>query len=81
MSESAIKLIWDFKGATAQKIAEHHAKHLKEYSIIHKTEYSITGIEIIHEMHCIAYMIVDRNEMISVRDSLKPQRAEIYSIE
>lgn len=80
MSET-IKLIWDFKGTTAQKIAEHHAIHLKEYCLINHTKYSLTGIEIINEMHCIAYMVVERNEMISVRDSLKPQRAEIYPME
>lgn len=81
MSESAIKLIWDFKGSTAQKIAEHHAKHLKEYCIIHQTEYSITGIEIIHEMHCIAYMVISKKEIIPIRDALKPQRAVIYEAE
>ena len=80
MSET-IKLIWDFKGTTAQKIAEHHAKHLNEYCIINQTKYNITGVEILNEMHSMAYMVVDRNEMISVRDSLKPQRAEIYQSE
>ena len=29
-----IKLIWDFRGQTAQKIAEHHVMHLKEYIAI-----------------------------------------------
>ena len=80
MSET-IKLIWDFKGTTAQKIAEHHAKHLNEYCLIHQTYFSITGIEIIHDMHCIAYMVISKKEMIPIRDALKPQRAVIYEAE
>lgn len=27
-----IKLIWDFKGESGLKTAEHHAKHLKEFA-------------------------------------------------
>ena len=80
MSET-IKLIWDFKGTTAQKIAEHHAKHLNEYCLIHQTDFSITGTEIIHEMHCIAYMVISKKEMTPIRDALKPQRAVIYEAE
>ena len=26
-----IKLIWDFRGAAAEKTAEHHVIHLKQY--------------------------------------------------
>lgn len=80
MSEN-IKLIWDFKGTTAKKIAEHHAKHLKEYCLINQTHFAITGIEIIHEMHCIAYMVIHKNELITTRDALKPQRAVVYEKE
>ena len=28
-----IKLIWDFKGEDAKKIAEHHQIHLKEFGL------------------------------------------------
>lgn len=77
--ERQIKLIWDFRGPAAAKTAEHHEIHLKEYIISEKIELSITGFEIITEMHAIAFMVVTDENMISVRDALKPHRGEVYS--
>jgi hypothetical protein len=74
-----IKLIWDFKGQTAAKIAEHHENHLIEYITNEKFPINITGFEIINDMHAIAFMVVTDENMISVRDSLKPHRGELYS--
>ncbi|WP_264544856.1 MULTISPECIES: hypothetical protein [Flavobacterium] len=74
-----IKLIWDFRGPSAAKTAEHHEIHLKEYIDIEKLPLKITGFEIINDMHAIAWMVVDDNHMITVRDALKPHRGEIYS--
>ena len=34
-----IKLIWDFRGQEAQKIAEHHAIHLEEFAVKENLEY------------------------------------------
>ena len=31
---SYLKLIWDFKGPSSEKIAEHHETHLKEFFIL-----------------------------------------------
>ncbi|WP_353087663.1 hypothetical protein [Flavobacterium sp.] len=73
-----IKLIWDFRGPAAAKTAEHHEIHLKEYIQIEKLPLDITGYEIIHEMHAIAYMVVPESQMIAVRDTLKPHRGEVY---
>ena len=73
-----IKLIWDFRGPVAAKTAEHHEIHLKEYIQIEKLPLEITGYEIIHEMHAIAYMVVPESQMITVRDALKPHRGEVY---
>jgi len=73
-----IKLIWDFRGPDASKIAEHHEIHLKEYSITEKLPYNITGFETINESYAIAYMVVTDDYMISVRDALKPHRGELY---
>lgn len=73
-----IKLIWDFRGPVAAKTAEHHEIHLKEYIQIEKLPLEITGYEIIHEMHAIAYMVVPESQMIAVRDALKPHRGEVY---
>ena len=75
-----IKLIWDFRGETSAKTAEHHEIHLKEYINIEKLPLNITGFEIKNEMHAIAFMVVSDENMISVRDTLKPHRGEIYSV-
>ena len=75
-----IKLIWDFRGEASAKTAEHHEIHLKEYINIEKLPMNITGFEIKNEMHAIAFMVVTDENMISVRDALKPHRGEIYSV-
>ena len=73
-----IKLIWDFRGLASAKTAEHHEIHLKEYIVIEKLPIAITGFEIVNEMHAIAFMIVTDENMIQVRDALKPHRGELY---
>ncbi len=73
-----IKLIWDFRGPASQKTAEHHEIHLQEFIAIEKLEINITGFEAKNEMHAIAYMVVTDENMIAVRDVLKPHRGEIY---
>ncbi|WP_431158472.1 hypothetical protein [Winogradskyella poriferorum] len=73
-----LKLIWDFRGPASQKTAEHHLIHLKEYIVINNLNIEITGVEIINEMHCLAYLVVPENEMIPIRDALKPHRGQIY---
>ena len=75
-----IKLIWDFRGEASAKTAEHHEIHLKEYIRIEKLPLNITGFEIKNEMHAIAFIVVTDENMISVRDTLKPHRGEIYSV-
>jgi hypothetical protein len=74
-----IKLIWDFKGPTAFRTAEHHEKHLKEYIISENISLNITGHKEINELHGIAFMVVEEENMITVRDALKPHRGEVYS--
>lgn len=73
-----LKLIWDFRGPASQKTAEHHLIHLKEYIVINNLNIEITGVEIINEMHSLAYLVVPENEMIPIRDALKPHRGQIY---
>lgn len=73
-----IKLIWDFRGPTAAKTAEHHEVHLKEFIAIEKLPLNITGFAIKGEMQAIAFMVVTDEHMIQVRDALKPHRAEVY---
>lgn len=73
-----IKLIWDFRGPTAAKTAEHHEIHLKEFIVAEKLPLNITGFEVYNEMYAIAFMVVTDEHMIAVRDALKPHRGEIY---
>ncbi len=73
-----IKLIWDFRGPVAGKTAEHHEKHLKEYIAFEKLDLYITGYQHFNEMYSMAYMVVEEARMISIRDALKPHRAEVY---
>ena len=73
-----IKLIWDFRGPTASKTAEHHEIHLKEYIKFKDLGPSITGHQQIDEMYSFAYMVVEEKNMIMIRDVLKPHRAELY---
>lgn len=73
-----LKLIWDFRGPDAYKIAEHHEKHLKDYIAIKKLDLKITGLESVNEMHTIAFMVVNEDEMKPIRDALKPHRGQVY---
>lgn len=76
--EKKLKLIWDFRGPDATKIAEHHVIHLNEF--IERENYilKITGSEVINPMHSIAYIVVTQSSMIEIRDLLKPHRGEWY---
>ncbi len=73
-----IKLIWDFRGETSAKTAEHHEIHLKEYINIEKLPLNITGFEVKNEIYAIAFMVVTDDNIIQVRDALKPHRGEVY---
>lgn len=73
-----LKLIWNFRGPDAFKIAEHHAIHLKEYIAIQQTYLDITGFEKISDLHAIAFMVVNETEMKPIRDALKPHRGQVH---
>ncbi|WP_282147687.1 hypothetical protein [Algibacter lectus] len=74
-----LKLIWDFRGPNGQRTAEHHLIHLKEYVSIEKLDITITGVEILSEMHAIAFLVVDEADMKPIRDALKPHRGQVYT--
>ncbi|AMA49511.1 MULTISPECIES: hypothetical protein [Flavobacterium] len=76
--ERQIKLIWDFRGSAAAKTAEHHEIHLKEYIEIEGFPIKITGFSVLNDMHAIAWMVVNDQNMIQVRDALKPHRGELF---
>lgn len=74
-----LKLIWDFRGPDALKIAEHHNIHLKEFIKIEKLNINITGVNTINDVHAIAFLVVNEDKMKPIRDALKPHRGEVYT--
>ena len=75
-----LKLIWDFYGIDAEKIAEHHEIHLKEYIKLEKLDLNITGFENLSDSHTIAFLVVEENMMKPIRDALKPHRGQVYNV-
>jgi hypothetical protein len=51
---------------------------LKEYIAIEQLPIEITGFEVYNEMYAIAFMVVTDENMIQVRDALKPHRGELF---
>lgn len=76
--ERLIKLIWDFRGPDAEKIADHHVIHLREFVAIEQLPLTIMDKQVINEVHSIAYLVVNDEQMRAVRDALKPHRGELY---
>lgn len=74
-----LKLIWDFRGPEANKIAQHHEKHLKDYCRIENLNSQQTGTQELSDLHSIAYMVVDEDNMKPIRDALKPHRGQVFS--
>jgi hypothetical protein len=73
-----LKFIWDFRGPNALKIAEHHERHLKEYITALNLDIEITGFEALTDLHAIAFMVVDEQDLKPIRDALKPHRGLVY---
>lgn len=76
--EGKIKLIWDFRGPDAGRIAEHHEIHLKEYINRYNLKLKITGIENLNKNHTLAYMVIYESELQSIKDALRPHRGQVY---
>ncbi len=74
-----IKLIWDFHGPDAEKTAMHHQIHLNQFAESEKLLNTLSGVETLSEMHAIAFLVVEKNQMLKVRDALKPHRGFIYN--
>ena len=78
MPEERVKMIWDFRGPNAGKIAKHHSIHLKEFATIEKLSDVLVGDEQLSEMHAIAFMVVDQKLVSDLRARLKPNRGQRY---
>jgi hypothetical protein len=72
--ERAIKLIWDFRGHAAQGTAEHHARHLAEFSQRESLSIQKTGAAALAMLHWIAWMIVEEKDVPALRTALRPSR-------
>ena len=69
-----IKLIWEFRGPSAEQTAKHHEIHLQDYIRIEKLKLNITAVEIQNEFSATAYMVIEESEMNQVKEALKPHR-------
>jgi hypothetical protein len=72
-----IKLIWDFRGPDAMETAKHHTVHLKEFAAMESLSYHEVDIKELNPMLSSASIIVDKKDMITYRDALKPHRGEL----
>ncbi len=70
-----IRVIWDFYGPQSKGTAEHHVIHLKEFMLKENLEFFESDIALTDENHCMAYLDVNKSDVYTVRDSLKPHRA------
>ena len=77
MLNRKLKLIWDFRGISSEKTAEHHCIHLKEFAAIEKLHFYEVDCSVISEMHTIAYIVVDEIDMKTYRDALKHHRGQL----
>ncbi len=74
-----IKLIWDFRGPDAARIATHHAKHLTEFIQAENLPNSKSGTESHSELHHSAFMITEGSRLQDLRERLKPHRGQLYT--
>ena len=70
-----IKLIWDFKGLEATKIAEHFHVHLKEFLIRDKIIDFTSELEEIDEFYSMVNLIIDQKYVERIKNALKPKKA------
>ena len=40
---------------------------------------NITGVEVQSDLHAIAFLVVNENEMKLIRDILKPHRGQVFT--
>ena len=71
-----VKLIWDFRGPAAKRIAEHHCIHLKEFIAMEKIDGEAIQIEEFSEMYVCASMIINEQDVSFMRAKLKPHRGQ-----
>ena len=73
-----VRLIWDFRGPDAKRIADHHVIHLIEFFQKENLEELPTGVIVQNEMLCSAFLETNSDEFRVLRDALKPHRGEYF---
>ena len=73
-----VKMIWDFRGPESARIADHHRIHLDDYIRLENLQHCHCGTEKQSEMYHIAYMVVPKEQVPTLRSQLKPHRGQIY---
>ena len=68
------KLVWNFSGEGSLKTAKHHLIHLKEYSEREKVEILEFGTEKQNDFSAISFLIVKKDLVPQLRESLKPHQ-------
>ena len=69
-----VKLVWNFSGEGALKTAQHHLIHLKEYAEREKVKVIEFVTQKQSEFTAIAFMIVVKDLVPPLRESLKPHQ-------
>ena len=73
-----IRLIWQFSGFSALKIAEHHLAHLNEYVNREKISVIEEGTETVNEFSATSYVVIDDIFFEKIRLDLKPHQVFLY---
>jgi len=72
-----IKLIWQFSGMDALKIADHHLVHLNEYILREDIDVIDKGTELVNDFSSITFIIIDNSLVEKLRFALKPHKGFI----
>jgi hypothetical protein len=70
-----LRLVWEFRGADAKKIAEHHLIHLNEYLERNSLKVDSNGVTEHSPMYASAFLVCNETLALELREPLKPQAA------
>ena len=71
-----IKLLWDFRGPSAKKIANHHLKHLKDFFKVEDKQLIESGIKKEDEFHYVSFAVISDKDLGIIKLNLKPNRGQ-----
>ena len=71
-----IKLIWDFKGPSSNKTAEHFKSHLDQFLKIENKTFSDLGSEIVNDSYSFVFVITSIDDLNFFKEKLKPNRGQ-----